>query len=683
MKRALLLVLLFARRDLDVGIPPGTPLEWNREFRQPVPTGGRGNVPTLDKKPAPNTTTSERPRANDDYIVASLYDYFRVTTVDIMAHISVSLPNTKGKVSQDDVATGGGFVMAWNYPPEMPTELYWMAAMACLRQQLHPEIISWPESAAYCLELGEPAWHASTVSSGDLSTYLRKHLSDLPKAPPTVPKMKGAADQVIVRIAAVELSGGFPHGLDPSFSRRTLALGDDAFWPVVECARSPHTFLARNAVVVLSHYARPEAAEELIKLFRTTQDPVIKVRALNGLVRRGGAKPLVPDLVKIAGDAKDEPMRALAIYSLGLIGDSAGLPPLKELAKRLDDELFFTLTPALARLCDKETLLLIERAVGAKINGVDTVNPAAPNGKDKWRIIHQMAVIGLAMAGEQKFVDETLKRTLDGFHPVVHFLAVEALASMGDKGAETLRKKVIDPLATEEIVRLEALRRLAAMRKIGGPALKELALSTKGASTRGLALQQLATIEETITKEVCAQIIGDYAAGKGGTKPEDDFVVAVAAQIGGRLGALKAPELIKAVERAIVAKAFARREGKNETDITKAEIKLHPALLEILLIELGRTGSATAAPVLIAMLTKPPFPQGRAEAAIALGNVGTKEGIDVLLKVIEDDPDGWVRMCGYRALKALTKQDHFCDWVFGDKEHRRKCVEAYKGAAKR
>ena len=70
MRRALLLCLLgatasaMAPGDLDVGIPPGTPLEWNREFRQPVPTGARGQVPSMDKPTGPGTTAAEAPQPN-------------------------------------------------------------------------------------------------------------------------------------------------------------------------------------------------------------------------------------------------------------------------------------------------------------------------------------------------------------------------------------------------------------------------------------------------------------------------------------------------------------------------------------------------------------------------------------------------------------------------------------------
>jgi HEAT repeat protein len=700
MRRALLLCLLgatasaMAPRDLDVGIPPGTPLEWNREFRQPVPTGARGQVPSLDRPTGPGTTVAEAPKPNLDYVVSNLYDYFRVTTVDIMTHVSVNLPKSTGKVSQDDVATGGGFVMAWNYPPEMPTELVWMGAMACIREWVHPEVVCWPEIAAYLLELGEPAFEGSkAVGQGKAAQYVRKLSKPLPKEAPPVPKSKSPGEALAFRLAAVELSGGFPHALDPTFARRTLGLGEEGYFAVLECTKSSHPFLARNAVVVLAHFARTEASDELVKLFRESPDPVVRVRALAGMLRRSAGKPVVPDLVKLLKE-KDEPMKALALNALGSIGDPAAAPALREAALSMDEDVLWSAIPALGRLRDgskesREALLAVEKALERKYKGTDVVKvqggmgtPSAEESGARWKVLHQMAVVALAVIGESRFQDEVVRRTMD-LHPATHYLACEALAGAGEKGVEALRKKVVDAAGVEEIVKLEAMRRLSAAKKLDAAALKELATGKAGASVRALSLQLLAGVDEKVAKETCAKIVTDYGTGAGEVKADEAFVVASAAQVGGRLGGLKAAELVKAVERAIATKAFARREGKNEADITKAEVKLHPALLETLIVELGRTGEAVAAPTLIAILVKTAMPQGRPEAALALGGVRTKEGIALLLRSIEDDPDGWVRYCAYKSLKAISKEDHVCDWIFGDKAHRSKLVEKYKEWARK
>jgi HEAT repeat protein len=695
-----LLLVPLAPRDLDVGVPPGTGLDWNREFRKPVPTGGRGGVPvpSTDEKPTPaGSTVAEERQSKDnlDFVVANLYDYFRVTTVDIMTHCSVSLPKSTGKVSQDDVATGGGFVMAWNYPPEMPVELVWMAAMACIREQVHPEVISWPESAAYCLELGEPSLYgAKAAAEGKIARYVTKLLKPLPPAAPQVPKAKDPKSAMLLRLAAVELSGGFPNALDPTFARRTLAIGNDSYGAVLECTKNPHPFLARNATSVLAHFGRDEVNGELIKLWKDSDDIIVRTRALLGLARRG-EKSIVPDLVKQAQNGKDEPMQALAIYCLGLIGDPAGAKAVADLANAggiKDTDLLWSAVPALGRMRGgKDVLIELEKQLRAKIGINDAIKiqgdqntPTAEERGARLKVLRHLSVIALAMCGEKRFRDEVSQRVdksgHDAFHRAGHYLLCEALAIMED---EKSLKKLIEANAGEDIIRLEALRALARCKKADGKYLAARAADeTAPASVRSMALQLLGDVDPAIAKETCAKIVADYASKTGDLDANKAFVVAVAAQVGGRVKAHDVKDLVKAVDRAFNAKGFSRREGNNDPDITKAKVSLYPALLEALVIELGRTGSPDALALLKLILERSRAPQGRAEAALALGNIPGQEADEALVGAL-DDKDGWVRWCAYKALAKRSNEDHLCDWIFGDGEHRRKCVDAYKAWVKK
>ncbi len=690
--RALILVVLLApvSFDLDVGVPPGTPLEWSREVRKPVPTGHRGRVPSVDERPkTPGGTVAEDRYKNVDYVVANLYDFFRVTTVDIMTHVNINLPKSTGKVSQDDVSTGGGFVMQWNYPPELPVELVWMAAMACIREQVHPEVVAWPESAAHCLELGEPSLYAAKAAQGQIGQYLTKNLKPIPNQPPVPPKSKDPKEAMTLRLAAVELTGGFPHALDPTFARRTLALGDDSYGAVLECTQNPHTFLARNAVSVLTHFPRPEVVDELKKLWKDQKDPVLRVRACLGLARRR-EKSIVPDLVKEV-DSRDEPMQALAVHALGLIGDPAGAKPVADRAKRAglkDADFLWTAIPALGRMGDKETLLELEKALSKKIDGNDTIKihgdiqtPTAEEPGARFKVLRQMCAVALALLGEKKFVDEVKRRVEksghDGWHRATHYLLVEALAIVD--GGDALLRKLIESNTGEDIIKLEALRALVRAGKADAKYLRDRALDEKVGtpSVRALSIQVLGDLDEKTAGEVCTKVIADYAAGTGDLDPAKAFITGVAAQVGGRIGALGVKDLGKSVERAFKAGAFARREGNNDPDITKAKVTLYPALLETLTIELGRTGSADALPLLKQIFEKSKVAQGRAEAVLATGAIPGKEADAVLVDAL-DDKDGWVRWCAYKGLARRSSLEHFCDWIFGDNEHRRKATEAYK-----
>ncbi len=686
----LALVLPLLPRDLDVGVPPGTPLEWNREFRRPVPTGHRGDVPTMAVKGKPGSTVAEDRYKSVDYVVANLYDYFKITTVDIMTHTALSIPKASGEVSQDDVATGGGFEMRWNYPPQIPVELAWMAAMACIREEVHPEVVSWTESAAYCLELGEPSLCAAKAGQGKIGTYLSKQLKPLPKETPVPPKSKDPKGAMFHRLAAIELTGGFPNALDPTFARRTLAVGADSFWSVVECTKNPHTFLARNAVSVLGHFPRSEAIDELKKLAFESKDPVIRTRAILALARRG-EKSIVPDLVKLLDD-RDDVFVILAIHALGLIGDPQGAKPVADLAKRAgvkDVDVIWTAIPALGRMqSGKDVLIELERKLAHEFKGSDAVKiqgdmntPTAEEVGARYKVLHQMCMVALGLVGEKRWHDEVHKRVeksgADGVHRAALYLLIEMLAQ-DDEGIKLLKSKFVESMLTEDIVKLEALRALGKLGKADSAYLKKTALDDKlTPSVRGLAIQILSDIDESSAKDACVKIVEEYANGKGVIEPQSAFVISVAAQAGGRLGALDAKSLIRAVDRAFNNLAFARREGNNDPDITKAKVSLHPALLETLAIELGRTGSPDAIPLLKTIVERSRAPQGRAEATLALGAIPGKE-VDAVLIVALEDKDGWVRYCAYKALAKRSSQEHFCDWIFGDKEHRRPMTDAYK-----
>jgi HEAT repeat protein len=85
-------------------------------------------------------------------------------------------------------------------------------------------------------------------------------------------------------------------------------------------------------------------------------------------------------------------------------------------------------------------------------------------------------------------------------------------------------------------------------------------------------------------------------------------------------------------------------------------------------LALGKTGHDPAVPVLIGWLKAGPI---RGEAALALGGcAGTKakEAVDALLQSLVDPEDGWVRFCSYLALKHISKQDYFTDYIFGSPE---------------
>ncbi|MBI4566373.1 MAG: HEAT repeat domain-containing protein [Planctomycetes bacterium] len=683
--------------DLDVGVPPGSPLEWDKVLRQPAPTGHRGRVPTGDHKPQQpdaqgSTRVEEKKPApkppNMDYGSVNLYNYFRVVTKDIMAHVAMQIPKSTGKVTSEehDLATGGGgkIVVSWNYPPEMPVELCWMAAMACIRTDTHPEIVSELEALVHCVELGACGYVGARAYGGKIGSKVQKMTMAVPPQPPPIPPGKGAYQQAINRLAVVELTSGYPYALDPTYCRRLLGLGNDAFDSVLACAKSAHPFLAENATAVLGNFKIPEASKELIRLFETTRSHVVRFRALSGLVRRREAGAVDSLISAVRGN--DDLLRVYGLYALGMIGDPKGVPIIQKLLRAVglkEPDILWTGLPALARLKDKsketiETLKEIEKVLSAEIGHNDDVQQDAqgfePPGSKK-KVLRQMACLALAGNNVAPYTDEALRRGVAGFHPACAYLAVDVLVGLGDKGVEEVKK-----LTGDDAMKCYALRALHMHGKISGDELQGHTADGPPI-VRAMAIQLLADCDMDKAIQVCRSHVSDYAGGSGPLAGPEAFVVAVAAQTGGKIGAWAngalEEDLIKAAQRAFEAKAWTKREGKNEPDITKCQISIYPALAETLILEAGRTGRDKARDPLLGIL-KGAEPHGRPEAALALGNVGGEEAVKALLDVMSDDSDGWTRFCAYLSVKHITSQDFFTDWIFGPEGNRASMVRKYR-----
>src|SRR5262245_20707724 len=94
--RRLLLVLACSlpaaasRRDVDVAVPPGTPLEWTRELRTPTPSGWRGAIPTAAAPAEPGgTVAAER---DVDFSCTSDVGISRITTRDLPYEFTWAVP---------------------------------------------------------------------------------------------------------------------------------------------------------------------------------------------------------------------------------------------------------------------------------------------------------------------------------------------------------------------------------------------------------------------------------------------------------------------------------------------------------------------------------------------------------------------------------------------------------------
>jgi len=706
---ALLALLLGASPpgfDIDVGIPPGTPLDWSAELFRPPITARHGVIPP---KAPPAGPPQIRERASvvhervPEPLLApfgqmGLYDHFRVTTLDIMRHVVLTWPR-RGKYDPDtpseEIAD-----LVWEYPPLYPTELYWAGALNALRVILHHEIVPSRELAAYLLEMGQCALISSKSLlqagsnlpvSGPLP--LEKYTIIDPEVTDKRPPAAGGEtplEQAVYRLVVLELTNGFAYTIDPTYAARTLALGREAEWALIEATKSQHTFLARNAVVVLGLLPYAKAEDRLREIVREGKDPIQWVRAAMALGRKRDLT-IAPDLEKWAA-SDDAILSTVAIHLLGKMADPRRLPTLLKLARETDDpDLLWVLLPAIVRLADNtpevyDTL----RKVGAKRlkpskkhAGVGGFIPPAPEPQGtRDQLLSEMIGLARAAAGDlstrSDFLNKVRSRRIESFHPSNQYLVIDVLRRIGP-GARPTLEKLVDDKKLDPSLRLAALNAL----RPTAPSLKTWLLRAVGDSDlspvlRTTALLALAEQEDVKpAREAAGALVQAYAKATQAWPPADAAVVATAVQVlSSTEEGLPAKLGIDVVEKALHDRAWGFRVTRDSTRLTKAATYNQPPLLEIAVVELGRTRDPSAVPVLCRVL-RSRAGGGRAEAALALGAFGGPEATQALIGALGDAVSGWVRFNAYRALRALSGQDHPDDWIFSPPIQLRTSIRRY------
>lgn len=697
----LLSSLLTSPADIDVAVPPGTPLEWGKDLHQPVPTGWRSKVPTTAAADVKSSSGgggqaiaggrrgSTVASSTLDYGVSNLYRFFGITTVDIVNHIEVKAPGG-GLLKDEDVATGGGSGVEWVYMPEHPTELIWVGVAGCLRSVLHPELVSFPETIAYLVEVGETSLPGTEVVKCKVGERVKKLVTPVPNRFPSIKGGSKPLDRMINRLVVVELTSGFPHALDPTYARRTLALGDKAYRSVLDNVESKHSLLSRNAVAVLANFGKPEAISKLRKLLGS-KDPVTRYRALSGLVRlrdRGA----VPTLIKGLSD-RDDVWRAACAHALGQIGNEEAASALMKVAGSADIEYLWSILPAVARLAGphKKYERFFTRMEQRLLKGNLYKKPPPPPGRNmipptpdpagtKLQVVVQMCRLGMAAAGnaaaKQEVIAKFQAEDLKAFYVPNQILLCNVLGKFNDTRQEL--QTLVETAKSDRVAvqALQDLRRIAAETEW----LEVQAASHKVSGVQALALRELYERGDKFYVPVAKKLIDGYKGDP--TKGAVAFVVGTALKLMGKTKEGNSLDSVVAVvEKALKAGMWARREGQNIIDITKAKFTITPPLLEISCIELGRLGDPKGVPALLKVL-KSEATGGRGEAALALGAIGGKEAVDALVEALEDPKDGWLRFCAYESLKKLTGEDYFCDWLFGSKSTRRRAVSKYRRLAK-
>ncbi len=143
-------------RDLDVGVPPGSPIIWGRHFPALVPRqdpliplpATRARLKEAAQR-SPQTVVQQR-RTGARVRMSSSFSVLRILTWDIGGHLQwVARPLPDGPP-----VTGTS-----KKEPQLPSPdqvLYWACISPLLRLMLHPRQVSTTEVIAHLVEIGEP-----------------------------------------------------------------------------------------------------------------------------------------------------------------------------------------------------------------------------------------------------------------------------------------------------------------------------------------------------------------------------------------------------------------------------------------------------------------------------------------------------------------------------------------------
>lgn len=313
------------RRDLDVGVPPGSALDWGQQFPGSSPPRLSHLASSRQRKRSSQQEESRSqgggpiariPRATSSTPILS------ILTWDIPQHLvwidnsqAVSQgPSSEPRASERPAA------------PRYGQTFYWTTLAPLFRILLHPRLVSRAELSAHVLELGDaciPALKAASAEA-EIRELCQELLLRLRPQEPAEVELEELADstrhRALKRFAIQELLRHEPYDVTAPFGARLFLLSD-LFLPILVdlAAHSSRMEVRRNAASALARYDSREAVECLLRISERSEDQVLLIRALNGLGRfpahteRLDWAPLVE---RLQGTA--DPVRRVAI--LGALG---------------------------------------------------------------------------------------------------------------------------------------------------------------------------------------------------------------------------------------------------------------------------------------------------------------------------------------------------------------------------
>ncbi len=474
-RRALLLFLVPAllfppwapRVDLDVALPPGSPLDWSSGF--PAITPPRKPLyPRTGPAVLPRPKTEARAaRLEPDVRFANAFGLVRILTWDIAGHLEWIQTRPEGPRS--------GRASLRPPPPSYGEPLHWVALVPLLRLLLHPDSLSGAETLAHLVEIGDPVLEVLASAAGEkdldeVCAELRRRILFDAGPIPGPERGRSPRERTLARFTLEECLRDEP--CDPSgvFGKRLFLFAEEIEPHLHELVRQEGLALRRNAVSALGRFRTASAQRALLAVASDADDPVTVVRALAALGR-----PFVPldgaPLVERLGESTDPVLRVALIGALGRLRARSALPVFLALGTRAleehDSDLLIAILTAVGAIPpgdQRQTLLELAREVRAVARGQpDSFRPRGEPRKQKpdvpdrpgtrAEILTQLAwlveavldptrrgvadlVLSLARGAP---LDPRLSESgkggtdpLGGIHPPVRFLYLEGLQRLGE-----------------------------------------------------------------------------------------------------------------------------------------------------------------------------------------------------------------------------------------------------------
>ena len=327
-------------RDVDIGVPPGSPLYWTRAFPAYTPprqglfpkTRARPDAKPTEDDPASGRTSSSPTARALAFRNTDGFGLVRIITRDLPGYFRWMRPN-----GNKAPTTGSSRLLPG--PPEFGSGLYWVSVAPFMRLMLHPQIVPYESTLAHLLEIGEPTLHLTEDLKAEQG--LRGAVADLrerlvPRAP-----VKGASRALEAEDARGRMLSRFTfeellrvHAYDPekSFAKRLLFFAEETEPWVLRYAREGNLPLQRAAVAALGRYRTRAAVDGLMERALFAEDAVVVIRALSGLSNVQGPLDVAP-LARRLRNEEDPILQTAFCGALGRPRAFVALEPLLDLAR--------------------------------------------------------------------------------------------------------------------------------------------------------------------------------------------------------------------------------------------------------------------------------------------------------------------------------------------------------------